>query len=122
MMATVRKPTGLAGRLTNHRGRFILVAVKPYKRSGKYSSSDSWMHARRARQTRLTFSDIELARQLFGEQDGNLKRLADLLGIDVHARGNTVHLNGEDIGRGSFQAGAGTTLRAAQGKIPHLSQ
>ena len=50
-----------------------------------------------SKQTRLTFSDIELARQLFGEQDGHLKRLADLLAIDVHARGNTVHLKGNDL-------------------------
>ncbi len=48
-----------------------------------------------SKQTRLTFSDIELARQLFGEQDAHLKRLADLLAIRVNARGNTVHLNGE---------------------------
>ena len=50
-----------------------------------------------SKKTRITFSEIELTRQLFGEQDGNLKRLADLLGIRVHARGNTVHLNGEDV-------------------------
>ncbi len=50
-----------------------------------------------SKQTRLTFSDIDMARQLFGEQDGHLKRLADLLGIHVHARGNTVHLKGEDV-------------------------
>lgn len=49
------------------------------------------------KQTRLTFSDNELARQLFGEQDGHLKRLAERLGIVVHARGNTVHLKGEDV-------------------------
>ena len=49
------------------------------------------------KQTRLTFSDNELARQLFGEQDSNLKRLAELLGIVAHARGNTVHLKGEDV-------------------------
>lgn len=49
-----------------------------------------------SKQTRLTFSDIELARQLFGEQDGHLKRLADLLRIHIHARGNTVHLKGEE--------------------------
>jgi phosphate starvation-inducible PhoH-like protein len=49
------------------------------------------------KKTRLTFSDNELARQLYGDQDGNLKRLADLLGIVVHARGNTVHLNGEEM-------------------------
>ncbi len=50
-----------------------------------------------SKQTRLTFSDIELARQLFGEQDGHLKRLADLLDIHIHSRGNTVHLKGEDV-------------------------
>jgi phosphate starvation-inducible PhoH-like protein len=49
-----------------------------------------------SKQTRLTFSDLELARQLFGEQDAHLKRLADLLAIRVSARGNTVHLNGEE--------------------------
>jgi phosphate starvation-inducible protein PhoH and related proteins len=50
-----------------------------------------------AKQTRLTFSDIELARQLFGEQDSNLKHLAELVGGQIHARGNTVHLKGEDV-------------------------
>ena len=50
-----------------------------------------------SKQTRLTFADIELARQLFGEQDSHLKHLADLLGIQVQARGNTVHLKGEDM-------------------------
>jgi phosphate starvation-inducible PhoH-like protein len=30
-----------------------------------------------SKQTRLTFSDIELARQLFGEQDNHLKQLSD---------------------------------------------
>jgi phosphate starvation-inducible PhoH-like protein len=49
------------------------------------------------KQTRLTFSDIELARQLFGEQDSNLKHLAELIGVHIHARGNTVHLKGEDV-------------------------
>ena len=48
-----------------------------------------------SKQTRLTFSDIELARQLFGEHDGNLRHLADLLAIKIDARGNTVHLKGE---------------------------
>ena len=50
-----------------------------------------------SKQTRLNFSDIELARQLFGEQDGNLKRLAGLLGINVHSRGNEIHLKGDAI-------------------------
>ena len=50
-----------------------------------------------SKQTRLTFSDTELARQLFGEQEGHLKRLADLLAIHVDARGNTVHLKGDEV-------------------------
>ena len=49
-----------------------------------------------SKQTRLTFSDIELARQLFGERDGHLERLADKLGIHMHARGNAVTLKGEE--------------------------
>jgi phosphate starvation-inducible PhoH-like protein len=50
-----------------------------------------------SKQTRLTFSDIDLARLLFGEQDGHLKRLAELTGVHVTARGNTVCLNGEPL-------------------------
>ena len=50
-----------------------------------------------SKQTRLTFSDIELARQLFGKQEEHLKRLADLLAIHVDARGNTVHLKGDEV-------------------------
>jgi len=53
--------------------------------------------ATESKKTRLTFSEIDLARQLFGEQDGNLKRLADHLGVQIKARGNTVHLNGKEI-------------------------
>lgn len=47
---------------------------------------------------RLTFSDLELARQLFGERNANLQRIADALDIRVHARGNTVSISGDDIG------------------------
>ena len=49
------------------------------------------------KQTRLTFSDVELARQLFGEHDGNLSHLAALLHINIDARGNTVHLRGDSV-------------------------
>ncbi len=45
---------------------------------------------------RLTFSDLELARQLFGERNSNLQRIADALEIRIHARGNTVTINGDD--------------------------
>ncbi|BBO80621.1 PhoH family protein [Desulfosarcina ovata] len=50
-----------------------------------------------SKQTRLTFSDIELARHLFGEQERNLKHLAELLGIHAHTRGNSVHLSGDEV-------------------------
>lgn len=45
----------------------------------------------------LTFSDVELVRHLFGQRDDNLRRLGDLLKIDVHARANTVHMLGEAV-------------------------
>ncbi len=50
-----------------------------------------------SKQIRLTFSDIDLARLLFGEQDGHLKRLGERTGVQVTARGNTVYLNGETL-------------------------
>ena len=49
------------------------------------------------KQTRLTFSDVELTKQLFGERDGNLRHLATLLLIQIDARGNTVHLKGDPV-------------------------
>jgi phosphate starvation-inducible PhoH-like protein len=49
------------------------------------------------KQTRLTFSDMNWPDSFMVSRMGHLKRLADLLGIVVHARGNTVHLNGEEM-------------------------
>jgi phosphate starvation-inducible PhoH-like protein len=46
---------------------------------------------------RLTFSDLELARQLFGERNSNLQRIADALEIRIHARGNAVTISGDEI-------------------------
>ncbi|MCP4749023.1 MAG: PhoH family protein [Desulfobacteraceae bacterium] len=48
-------------------------------------------------QTKLTFSDLELARQLFGEHNSNLKHIAQDLSLDIQARGNTVYLQGDPI-------------------------
>jgi len=48
-------------------------------------------------QSRLTFSDIELARQLFGEFNSNLQRIADALDVSINARGNTVFIQGDSI-------------------------
>jgi phosphate starvation-inducible PhoH-like protein len=49
------------------------------------------------KQLRITFSDIELARQLFGEHNGNLKRISDALEVSIHARGSTVAIQGDEI-------------------------
>ncbi len=49
------------------------------------------------KQEKLTFPDIELARQLFGEQNSNLKKIADVLDISINARGCTVFIEGDDI-------------------------
>lgn len=46
------------------------------------------------KQTRLTFSDIERARQLFGEHDAHLKHLSQTLNIQANTRGTTVLLQG----------------------------
>ncbi len=47
------------------------------------------------KQIKLLFSDNELARQLFGEHNSNLKRIADATGADIHARGNSVFISGD---------------------------
>jgi phosphate starvation-inducible PhoH-like protein len=51
----------------------------------------------RDKQLQLTFPDIDTARQLFGEHNKNLTRLSDALGITIHARGNTVNMQGDGI-------------------------
>lgn len=45
----------------------------------------------------LDFADLELARQLFGEQNNNLKRLAKAIDITIDARGNTLFIQGDSI-------------------------
>ena len=48
-------------------------------------------------QTKMTFSDLEVSRQLFGEHNNNLQHIAKSLAIQIQARGNTVHLQGDPI-------------------------
>jgi phosphate starvation-inducible PhoH-like protein len=47
--------------------------------------------------TRLIFSDINLASQLFGEYNSNLKRIGELTDVSIHARGNTIFIQGDSI-------------------------
>ena len=48
-------------------------------------------------QIKASYPDVEIARQLFGEHNCNLKRIAAALGIQVHARGNNLHVQGDPI-------------------------
>jgi len=46
---------------------------------------------------KLTLSDIDLARQLFGEHNSNLQRIADAIDVSINARGNIVFIQGDSI-------------------------
>ena len=48
-------------------------------------------------QTKITFTDNELARQLFGEHNGHLQQVALALTLEIKARGNSIHLQGDEI-------------------------
>ncbi len=48
-------------------------------------------------QIKLTFSDINLAKNLFGEYNSNLQRIANAVDVSIHARGNTVFIEGDNI-------------------------
>ena len=45
----------------------------------------------------LTFEDIGLTRQLFGERNANLKKISAALEVRINVRGNLVFIEGEDI-------------------------
>ena len=48
-------------------------------------------------QAKITFKDLELSRQLFGEHNNHLQQIAKALAIQIKARGNSVHLQGDSI-------------------------
>lgn len=50
------------------------------------------------KQTNLTFPDINLARQLFGEHNSHLKIIEASVGVRIYARGTTLFIQGDDIG------------------------
>ena len=49
------------------------------------------------KQIKMTFSDIEMARLLFGEQNNHLDRIQKSLDLKIYARGNTVSIQGNEI-------------------------
>ena len=44
---------------------------------------------------KITFPDIDLARQLFGEHNSNLKRIAEAIDVSIQARGNIIYIKGD---------------------------
>ena len=48
-------------------------------------------------QTSIDFSEIELARQLFGEHNSNLQKIAKDTDVAINARGSTVFIDGDKI-------------------------
>jgi phosphate starvation-inducible PhoH-like protein len=50
-----------------------------------------------SKQIQITFPDIDLARQLFGERNGNLQRISSAIDVRIHARGNTIQIKGDPI-------------------------
>ena len=49
------------------------------------------------KQTRLDFANIDFVRQLFGERNSNLQKIAKATDVDINARGNTVFISGDEI-------------------------
>ena len=47
--------------------------------------------------TELTFSDNQLARELFGEHNNHLQRVAEAAEVTIQARGNAVFIRGDSI-------------------------
>ena len=48
-------------------------------------------------QTSIDFAEIEFARQLFGENNSNLQKVASSTDVTINARGNTVFIDGDEI-------------------------
>ena len=51
-----------------------------------------------SKQTNLNFSNLDLARQLFGEHNGNLHKIAEAVDVQINARGSSVYIDGDEIG------------------------
>jgi phosphate starvation-inducible PhoH-like protein len=49
------------------------------------------------KQVELNFSNIDFARQLFGEHNNNLQRIAEATDVTINARGNKVFIHGESF-------------------------
>jgi len=50
-----------------------------------------------SKQINLTFSDLNLSRQLFGEHNRHLQKIAEALDVRINARGTSVFISGDEI-------------------------
>jgi phosphate starvation-inducible PhoH-like protein len=48
-------------------------------------------------QAKITFTDLEISRQLFGEHNCHLQHIAQALKLSIQARGNSIHIQGDAI-------------------------
>ncbi len=53
---------------------------------------------RNKEETRLEFSDVRLANTLFGVQSANIRLIAQRTGTKIHAKGNSLSIQGDEIG------------------------
>jgi len=60
-------------------------------------NTDRMIKNSKGAQTSIDFGEIELARQLFGEHNSNLQKLAKDTDVSINARGNTVFIDGDEI-------------------------
>ena len=69
-------------------------------------------------QTSFDFAEIDLARQLFGEHNSNLQKIAKDTDVTINARGNTVFIDGDEIAI----ALAGNILNQLYGLLKEIQQ
>ena len=72
--------------------------------------------------TRLIFSDINLANQLFGDYNKNLKKIEALVDVSIHARGNTVFVQGDSIAENLSKNILKQLYSLLKRRLPHISQ
>ena len=64
--------------------------MKPHSIYSNHPSTES-------KPLKVELPDIELAKQLFGEHNANLKKIATALDVTINTRGNTVFITGDQI-------------------------
>lgn len=62
------------------------------------TTEDSLQISQNARfEEKITFDDLQLANTLFGIHGGNLRRIGKATGVKIHAKGNDLVIQGDDI-------------------------